>query len=69
MLLHDEQTGVLIEKQAEVEGLLPHQVIAEAVGLRAKQKSGSQLVARNYKSLLASAKEGFWVSVIWYWFF
>jgi len=37
--LYDEQTGLLIEQQAESEGILPQRVIAEAVALRAQQKS------------------------------
>lgn len=39
VLLHDEETGLSIEQQAEVEGILPQRVIAEAVALRAQHKS------------------------------
>ncbi len=39
--LHDEETGLLIEGQAESEGVLPQRIIAEAVALRAQHKSGS----------------------------
>ncbi len=39
VLLHDEESGVLIEQQAEAEGILPQMVIAQAVALRAQQKS------------------------------
>ncbi len=46
LLLHDdEQTGLAIEQQAETEGTLPQKIIAEAVALRAKQKSGAVLVS------------------------
>lgn len=45
VLLHDEQIGESIEQQAEAEQVLPQKVIAEAVALRAKQKSGSVLVS------------------------
>jgi len=41
LLLHDEETGMLIEGQAESEGVLPQKIIEEAVALRAQQKSGS----------------------------
>ncbi len=45
ILLHDEETGLSIEQQAEAEGTLPHKVLAEAVALRAKQKSGGVLIS------------------------
>jgi len=41
LLLHDEETGMLIEGQAESEGVVPQKIIAEAVVLRAQHKSGS----------------------------
>lgn len=39
VLLHDERTGLLIEEQAEAEGILPQQVIAQAVALLAQSKT------------------------------
>ena len=42
LLLHDEETGLSIEQQAEIEGILPQKVIAEAVALRAQHKSSVQ---------------------------
>lgn len=51
VLLHNEEVGLLIEKQAQAEGILPQKVIAEAVALRAKYKEsnleaqGTELVA------------------------
>lgn len=39
VLLHDEHTGLLIEEQAQAEGILPQQVIASAVAARAQQKT------------------------------
>lgn len=41
VILHDEDTGVSIEQQAEAEGILPSRVIAEAVALRAKHKEAT----------------------------
>lgn len=38
VLLHDEETGLSIEQQAQAEGILPQRVIAEAIALRAFQK-------------------------------
>jgi len=38
VILHDEDTGVLIEQQALSERILPQRVIAEAVALRAQQR-------------------------------
>jgi len=40
--LHDESTGLSIQQQAEIEGILPQDVIAEAVALRAQHKSAIQ---------------------------
>jgi len=40
--LHDESTGLSIQQQAENEGILPQEVIAEAVALRAQHKSAVQ---------------------------
>jgi len=40
--LHDESTGLSIQQQAEIEGILPQEVIAEAVALRAQHKSAVQ---------------------------
>lgn len=40
--LHDEQTGLMIEQQAQELGILPQKVIAQAIALlRAQNKSGS----------------------------
>lgn len=39
VLLHDEHTGLLIEEQAQAEGILPQQVIASAVAQRAQQET------------------------------
>ena len=39
VLLHSEEVGLLIEEQAQAEGILPQRVIAEAVALRGKYKS------------------------------
>lgn len=36
--LHDEETGLSIEQQAETEGILPQRVVREAVALRREQK-------------------------------
>ena len=36
LLLHDEHTGMLIEQQAQSEGVLPHKIIADAVAKRAQ---------------------------------
>jgi hypothetical protein len=41
ILLHDEETGLLIEQQAETEGVLPQRVIKEVIALRSQQKSAS----------------------------
>lgn len=39
VILHDEETGLSVEQQAEAEGILPQRVIAEAVAARYKHKS------------------------------
>ncbi len=39
ILLHKEEVGLLIEEQAQAEGILPQRVIEEAITLLAKQKS------------------------------
>lgn len=39
VILHDEETGLSIEQQAQAEGILPQRVIAEAVAARYKHKS------------------------------
>lgn len=41
VILHDENTGLLIEEQAEAEKILPQRVIAEAIALRAEHKLSS----------------------------
>lgn len=41
VILHDEETGLSIEQQAEAEGVLPQRVIKEAIALRSQQKSSS----------------------------
>ena len=62
VLLHNEEVGLLIEEQAQAEGILPQKVIAEAVALRAKYKSEelesqvTELVA-NPLSLTDSVRE------------
>ncbi len=43
LLLHDEQTGVLIEEQSKAEGVPPQIIISEAIALRARQKSPARL--------------------------
>jgi len=42
VILHDEQTGLSIEQQAEAEAILPHKVIEEAVALRLKSKTDQE---------------------------
>lgn len=48
VILHDEETGLSIEHQAEAEGVLPQKVIAEAVALREKRKSSSFVQVNEY---------------------
>lgn len=55
--LHDEQTGVMIEQQAQAEGILPQKVIAEAIALRAKQKSAQMEVQLAEPYVAAAATE------------
>lgn len=39
ILLHNEGVGLLIEEQAQTEGILPHKVVEEAIALRSQYKS------------------------------
>ena len=56
VILHDEETGLSIEQQAEESGVLPQRVIAEAVALRAKQKS-ADLEVKLTEGVAASSTE------------
>ena len=47
VLLHDERTGLLIEEQAEAQGVLPQKVIADAVALLA-QHDASEIQPDEY---------------------
>lgn len=57
VILHDEQTGVSIEQQAQAEQVLPQRVIAEAVALRAQQKDASMQPNEYYRAQLDELHE------------
>lgn len=50
VILHDEETGLSIEQQAEAEGILPQRVIAEAVAARYEQKSNGTVQVSEYRA-------------------
>lgn len=54
---HDEKTGLLIEQQAEAEGILPQRVVAEGVALREQQKNQPSIeeIKRQFQEELKAA--------------
>lgn len=52
VILHDQNTGLSIQRQAEAEGILPQKVIAEAVALRSQHKSSPVQLNEYYAAQL-----------------